>query len=74
MIEVSFPNRLQGLAEITGHLTPKMAEAELKKLAIQGFQARAFHLKPNFLAELKSELAKTKPKIIPLEQGEVIEI
>jgi len=74
VIEVSFPNRLQSLAELTGHLTPKMAEAELKKLELQGYQARAFHLKPNYLAELKRELVRTKPRIIPLEQGEIIEL
>ncbi len=74
VIEVSFPNRMQKLAELTGHLTPKMAEAELEKIDRQGYLARAFHLKPNYLSELKRELAKTKPRIIPLEQGEIIEL
>jgi len=74
IIEVSFPNDMQKLAEITGHFTPRMAEAELKKIGQDGFMARAFHLKPAYLKELKQELAKTKPKIIPLEQGEVIQV
>jgi len=74
LIEVSFPNSMEQLAELTGHLTPNLAEAELKKIAQDGYIPRAFHLKPSFLKELKQELARLKTKILPLEQGEIIEI
>jgi cAMP phosphodiesterase len=74
LIEVSFPNEMQKLAEVTGHFTPRMAEEELKKLQKDGYEARAFHLKPTHLKELKQELARTRPKIVPVEQGEVIQI
>jgi len=74
LIEVSFPNQMQKLAELTGHFTPGLAEAELKKLNQDGVMVRAFHLKPAYLKELKQELSKTKPRIIPLDQGEIIQI
>ena len=74
LIEVSFPNNMQKLAELTGHFTPKMAEAELLKLGGDGYMARAFHMKHAYLKDLKQELARTKPRIIPLDQGEVISI
>jgi len=74
LIEVSFPNEMQKLAEATGHFTPKMAEQELLKIPLDGYMARAFHLKPTHLKELRQELARTRPKIIPVEQGEVIQI
>jgi len=74
LIEVSFPNEMRKLAELTGHFTPHLAAEELKKLPQDGFMARAFHLKPTHLKELKQELSRTKPKIIPVEQGEVIQL
>jgi len=74
IIEISFPNRMQELAELTGHLTPKMAEAELAKLREPPAMIRAFHMKPAFIKELEREMARLKIKITPLKQGEVIEV
>ncbi len=74
IIEVSFPNRLEELAKISGHLTPKLAQGEIAKLNQKPLQFRAFHMKPVFLREILKELSKLKPQIIPLEQEEVIEI
>ncbi len=74
IIEVSFPNQMEEVAKLSGHLTPKMAEAELAKLKEPPAMVRAFHMKPAFIKELEREMARLKIKITPLKQGEVIEV
>lgn len=57
LVELSFPNALQGLADVSGHLTPRTLEAELAKLERDGYPVLLYHLKPAYLSELKRELA-----------------
>jgi ribonuclease BN (tRNA processing enzyme) len=59
-VETSFPNRLQGLADASGHLTPRTLAGELAKLTRNGFPILLYHLKPAFAAELRRELASMK--------------
>lgn len=59
-VELSFPNELQWLADVSGHLTPKTLVSELKKLERNGFPVLLYHLKPAYLAELKREVAALK--------------
>jgi ribonuclease BN (tRNA processing enzyme) len=55
--EVSFPNRLQKLAEITGHLTPEGLRLELKKVRRKlTVPVIAFHIKPEYEKEIRKEL------------------
>ncbi len=57
MVEVSFPNRLQKLAEITGHLTPGGLRQELKKVRRKlTVPIIAFHIKPEYEKEIRKEL------------------
>ena len=57
LVELSFPNALQGLADVSGHLTPRTLETELAKLERNGFPVLLYHLKPAHVTELKRELA-----------------
>ncbi len=70
IVEVSFPSRLQRVADLSLHLTPKTLACELTKLK-KDVPVYLFHLKPRHLLELREELAAT-PMPYPvreLEQG-----
>jgi len=56
-VEASFPNRMEKLAKISGHLTPAMLQEELKKFGDRDIPIKVFHMKPQFLDELHEELA-----------------
>lgn len=68
MIEASFPNSLQGLADISGHLTPATVASELLKLKKPQAQVFLYHLKPAFVPQLKKELREH------VKGGEVLEL
>jgi cAMP phosphodiesterase len=72
LLETSFPNKLQSLADISGHLTPYTLEQELKKFRRNGASVMLYHLKPAFVAQLKKELA-TLPVDV-LELGDTFEL
>ncbi len=55
IVEATFPNRLQDLAEASGHLTPASLEAELQKLG-RPVPLFVYHLKPQFAEEIEEEL------------------
>jgi 3',5'-cyclic-nucleotide phosphodiesterase len=58
LIEVSFPNRLQKLATISGHHTPKTLAADLKKYQrSKDVPTMLYHMKPAFQAEVERECA-----------------
>jgi cAMP phosphodiesterase len=64
LLETSFPNMLQGLADISGHLTPNTVRGELAKLRRNGSRAGCevllYHLKPAFVSLLKQELKELR--------------
>jgi cAMP phosphodiesterase len=56
LIEVSFPNRLQSLATVSGHHTPRTLAAELKKYKrAPSLPTMLYHMKPAFQAEVEQE-------------------
>lgn len=57
-LELSFPNRMQNLADISGHLTPRTLVGELAKLDKRrhAVDVLLYHLKPAFIRELKAEV------------------
>ena len=60
MVEVSFPNRLQKLAEITGHLTVQDLVKEVKKVRRSlNVPILAFHVKPEYEKEIRKEMKDT---------------
>jgi cAMP phosphodiesterase len=60
LVEMSFPNGLQSLADLSGHLTPNTLATELTKLDRNGCPVYLYHLKPAYAAELRRELAALK--------------
>jgi cAMP phosphodiesterase len=75
LVETSFPTRLQGLADVSGHLTPATLARELRKLERDGCPILLYHLKPAYLAELRRELAALKLRHVRvLAQGEELKL
>ncbi|MFN0061159.1 MAG: MBL fold metallo-hydrolase [Myxococcaceae bacterium] len=66
LLETSFPSRLQALADVSGHLTPKTLEKELRKLKSEA-RVLLYHLKPAFVKELKKELSRLPVRVLELE-------
>jgi 3',5'-cyclic-nucleotide phosphodiesterase len=61
LMEVSFPNREQKVATVSGHHTPRTLIKDLKKLAKpQDLPTLLYHMKPVFQGELEQECAKLK--------------
>lgn len=56
--EVSFPNRLQDVADVSLHLTPQTLKRELAKLDRE-VSLYLYHFKPPYVEELREELART---------------
>ena len=71
LLETSFPNKLQQLADISGHLTPQTLQGELEKFQRNGAAVLLYHLKPAFVPQLKKELAGMPVEV--LELGDVFE-
>jgi cAMP phosphodiesterase len=57
-IETAFPDEVDFLAESSGHLTPKTLEKQLKKLLPLKPQIYLYHLKPEYLKEIKKGVKK----------------
>ena len=72
-VECSFPNRLEGLANASGHLTPNMVADEVAKLKTR-VPVYCVHLKPSMREQLLKELKPlAKLGITPAEVGKVYE-
>ena len=57
--ECSFPNRMQAVADVSLHLTPKTLAGELDKLERE-VPVHLYHFKPPYLEELRAEVAATE--------------
>jgi ribonuclease BN (tRNA processing enzyme) len=57
IVEVSFPNEMEGTALMTGHLTARLLAAELAKLPLLPPRILVTHPKPQYYDTIKSELA-----------------
>ncbi|MEK6589530.1 MAG: 3',5'-cyclic-nucleotide phosphodiesterase [Nitrospinota bacterium] len=68
--EVSYPNNMKKLAEISRHLTTEMLKEEIKKIDLPNIPIYIYHLKPPFIEEIKSEIAQL-PNVTVLRQGDV---
>lgn len=56
LVESSFPDALARLAEVSGHLTPEILKRELSKLAHEGADILAMHIKPAYRDEIVRQL------------------
>jgi ribonuclease BN (tRNA processing enzyme) len=75
IIEVSFPERMEGLALKTGHLTPGLLKKELAKMDPLPGKIYVTHLKPQYFKTIKQELLGLGVKRLRLlKDGEMIRI
>ncbi len=70
IIDCSFPNNCEELANISGHLTPKGMAKEVRKLNNLGdFPVYLYHMKPEVLTEMAAEVeAENIPHLRMLTQ------
>ena len=66
LLECSFPNHMQELADISGHFTPQTMEKELEKFDRRGIEILLYHLKPAFVDQLKKEVAHLPVRVLEL--------
>jgi cAMP phosphodiesterase len=71
LLETSFPDEMQELADLSGHLTPRTLRTELAKFERNGASVMLYHLKPAFVAELKRQVADLPVRV--LELGETFQ-
>ncbi|CAN5672077.1 3',5'-cyclic-nucleotide phosphodiesterase [soil metagenome] len=73
-VECAFPESMQGLAEVSHHLTPSRLAAELEKFGVERCPVYAINLKPMYREEIIEELAQIRQREIKiLEVGCVSE-
>ena len=71
LVELSFPNHLQRLADLSGHLTPRTLAGELAKLERSDLPVLLYHLKPAYVASLRREVAAMRlPNLRILKVGD----
>jgi ribonuclease BN (tRNA processing enzyme) len=59
IVETSFPNELQDLANVSGHLTPQTLDTELKKLK-HDVPVYLYGAKPRHLAKIRAQVRALK--------------
>ena len=70
-VETSFPSSMEKIAAITGHLTPSTLLKELRKLGRDDVPIYIYHIKPQYIEEISSEIrAITDYPIIIVRGGE----
>jgi ribonuclease BN (tRNA processing enzyme) len=68
-VETSFPNRMQKIADVSGHLTPQTLKDELPKLNRE-VPIFIYHVKPRFYEEVVAEIRALGVKDVHMvEQG-----
>ncbi|MCX7965070.1 MAG: 3',5'-cyclic-nucleotide phosphodiesterase [Syntrophorhabdaceae bacterium] len=73
--DVSFPNRMEELARVSGHMTLNMLIEHIERFNLNNIPFFITHIKPIFLEEIIHELTQLgRPNIRPLIQGETIHI
>jgi len=66
-IEVSFPNRLQNLADRTCHFTPQTMAKEMEKVNIsKGVRVFLYHMKPLYLKEIEKDVRALRMKNVSI--------
>lgn len=73
--EVSFPNEMLNLALTSGHLTPSLLEAEIRKMPVIPEKICITHLKPYYKDVIVTELAGLPgPELLVLEDGMTLSV
>ena len=75
VLEASFPNRLQELADLSRHLTPQTLAKEVEKLGMPSVPILVTHLKPQYREEIIKELKNIKGyRLRILKEGDSIQM
>jgi 3',5'-cyclic-nucleotide phosphodiesterase len=75
ILEVSFPNELQDLADASHHLTPATAARELQKLPRRDFPVLFTHVKPGHESDVRAQVERERiANGRFLVQGEIVEL
>ena len=73
--DVSFPNRMESLAKLSGHMTMSMLIEHLERYDLGKMPIYINHMKPVFIDEILDELTLTKrDNIKTLQQGITIKL
>ncbi len=74
-LECSYPDRLEHLAYLSKHLTPRLFGKELAKLSRPDVKVYAYHLKPTYKDTISHELMQLNlPNLELLEEGQIVEV
>lgn len=75
IIEVSFPNSMEGMAILTGHLTARLLRKELSKIKHMPERIYITHLKAQYFRVISSEIRKLNMTSVSLlSDGEIISL
>ena len=75
IVETSFPNELQNIADVSGHYTPQTLARDLRGLSRDDIIIYIHHLKPNHYDQVQREIeAIGRPNIIILRRGQVLNV
>jgi ribonuclease BN (tRNA processing enzyme) len=73
--DVSFPNRLEDIAKVSGHMTLSILIEHLDRFGLNNMPVYINHIKPIFLNEILNELKiSDRINIKPLEQGAILQL
>ncbi len=73
IIEVSFPNRMEEMAIVAGHLTARLLRKELAKLGYLPERIYVTHPKPQYLETIRKELSRLRTRNLRLlKDGEIL--
>lgn len=73
IIETSFPDRLQDIADASGHLTPRCLAREIDKLGRRSVPILITHLKPEYRKEIVASLGRVKGyRLRILQDGDLL--
>ena len=75
IVETSFPNELQNIANVSGHYTPQTLARDLAGLTRDDVIIYIHHLKPNHYDQVQREIeAIGRPNIIILRDGQILNV
>jgi len=75
VIETSFPDEMEKLAKVSGHLTPRLLKEEFLKLGRPDLPLYVYHMKAQYLDQIRQEIGKLNmPNVTLLEDGKVFEV
>lgn len=71
IVDVSFPNEMEELARVSGHLTPRMLESDIASLVHREVKIFASHMKPPHQDVLARELSQISGRTVTLLSPEM---